>query len=342
MNIWQHIALKRQPVGLYLSALNHVQLPTAGSSGNVVSPWPKTTTSTPHGGICRPRSYSVRTQPGIREGRIYRWPKDELKELKRLYASGATVQEIQKTFPERSLPGLRYAIYHHLKPVKPFPEHEMQIVRDMRAQGKTLADIRNILPHRSNNAINLRVKRGIAQSDSTIVNQNPYISYSNAEEDDVKLLHAEGKSILEIAKAMDRSYSSIRLKMAQLGLQPHARASHSIKHWTEEELSILKPVIGKRLTDADLAALLPHRTSRQIHSRIARLRLEAGIYISAPQFKWSEKECQTLKRMMSKGVALARISELMNRSYGSVYQRARRLVMDRMMENDLTGENSSR
>lgn len=121
--------------------------------------------------IATKRSYSTPTKSTIGRASHRLWSKDELDKLGELYSRSVPNREIQKAFPDKSLAAIRSRIHHYFSQETPFPEAEMQIIRDMRSQGRTLVEIQQNLPHRSLTAIKQRIKRAIAHSDSAIISK---------------------------------------------------------------------------------------------------------------------------------------------------------------------------
>ena len=118
----------------------------------------------------------------------------------------------------------------------------------------------------------------------------------------------------ELARALDRSVGSIRLRAEKLGLhRPHAR-----RRWQPDEDAVVRDGYEQARSCAQIAARLAGRSAEAVAARAAKLGV--ATYARA----WSQRDDRGLRTLAAEGLAVESIAQALGRTPQAVLIRARR------------------
>ena len=134
----------------------------------------------------------------------------------------------------------------------------------------------------------------------------------------LKKLVAEGRTVAPIAKAICRTRPAIHSRSSKLGLRIRKSGS-----WTPQEDALLIKLVGQGKSDTEIEKLMP----RSKNGIMQRRKYALGIDI---RVRWTADENDHLKRLLSQGKDLAEIGKLLNRTARAVERQKERLGLKRI------------
>lgn len=250
---------------------------------------------------------------------------DKQKEhIRQLHRSGLSITRIQReSFPEFS----RAALFAHLEPTRgsKWTQEEDDTLLELRHKGMKTEDIKaSVFPQYSARALEYRITRLQARNPGAQNDLRMRKPFTAEKVEQLKQLHAQGRTIAEIANLISRSQTAVGTRIRSLNLGTIINSdskSAARKKWTQAEDDLLKPYLAVRFAPRHFAALdqLPtwRRTFRSAEGRLGLLRRKAGIV--RDWRKWSSVEAESARRFRAEGLTTAQIAEKLGRNSKQVW-----------------------
>lgn len=171
-----------------------------------------------------------------------------------------------------------------------------------------------------NNTPNKEIASKLQRSESSIITTkhkykivSPFFIDSKWQPDDLIKLREyrrQGYSDSKLSKIFCRSISSVKIKLAELGIKSPLDKGH----WSDDEIKTLKELVAKGTTKREISAIL-NRSLVSVRAKSMHLKLD-----SRPPRKWAQEEIELFENLLKNGLSIKEISIEMNRGeHGLVF-----------------------
>ena len=246
--------------------------------------------------------------------KVNRWKREDIARLEDAKASGMSLADISKLFPDRD----HYEIQNKLQRMK-WKERAIRSAQlATHSEGAIVVDRRDRLGHKL-----AEIARDMEWTDRKTFDvyrkyktwspsaENKASPWTSHEEQQLLHLHEAGNSSAVIAETLGRAETAVRERLHRMYVA--GRAFPKNAKWTREEKNLLKTLKNAGLSWSDIQAKLPHKTQSVIQS--AWYRMCPGSKRLNP---WSEKELHQLEQLRESGLSWEETSrEMPNRSPAS-------------------------
>jgi len=119
----------------------------------------------------------------------------------------------------------------------------------------------------------------------------------------LRRMRDEGQTVSRIAIVLGRTVAAVSSKIGELGISAHA-------NWTLEEDTVVADGVKRKLSNKEIAAMLPGRTANAINQRAAKLGL-TGPRAFRP---WTQKERDAVREAVKIGAKYSDIAAWLGRT----------------------------
>lgn len=150
-----------------------------------------------------------------------------------------------------------------------------------------------------------------------------YNTYREWSDEEIRYLtdNAEFKSTQELKEGglPDRTLNAIQKRASDLGLSVGSKRGGQGYAWTDKENSTLRQFFPHSSYE-EIARVLPNRTANAVKEQAYRM----GLRKQVPAQEWTPDEIETVRKYVGR-TTVKKISNLVNRTPGAVYAKARKM-----------------